>query len=55
MKENKELLTAVLSINGTRSQIIVTFLKDVSAIPAIVSVVQTGSIPQHLQSERQGL
>ena len=55
MKKCKELVNAVLSTTGTRSQMLVNYLKDVSTLLAIVSVVQTGNITQHLQAERQML
>ena len=38
MKEYKELVTAVLSTTGTRSQIVVNYLKDESAMLAILSI-----------------
>ena len=53
MKEYKELVTAVLSTTGTRSQIVVNYLKDESAMLAILSTAETGTITQHLQAERQ--
>ena len=55
MKKYKELVNAVLSTTGTRSQMLVNYLKDVSTLLAIVSTVQTGNITQHLQAERQML
>ena len=48
MKGYKELRTAVLSITGTRSQMVVNYLKDVSTVLAIASAVRTGNITQHL-------
>ena len=53
MKEYKVLVTAVLSTTGTRSQMVVNYLKNVSTMLAIVSTVQTANITQHLQADEK--
>ena len=53
VKEYKELVTAVLSTTGTRSKMVLNYLRDVSTMLAIAFALRTGNSTQHLQAERQ--
>ena len=51
VKEYKELVTAVLSTTGRRSQMVMNYLKDVSTMLAIVPAARTGKITQYVIHE----
>ena len=51
VKEYKELVTAVLSTTGRRSQMVMNYLKDVSTMLAIVPPARTGKITQYVIDE----
>ena len=53
VKEYKELVTAVLSTTGTRSEMVLNYLRDVSTMLAIAFALRTGNSTQNPQAERQ--
>ena len=55
MREYKELVNDILNATGTRSQMMVNYMKDVFNMQAGVSAVRNGNILQHLQAEQSML
>ena len=55
VKDYKDLATAVLSVIGTRSQMVMNYCKDFLTMLAVLTVIWTGNITQHRQAERQML
>ena len=53
VKEYKELVTAVLSTTGTRSEMVLNYLRDVSTMLAIAFALRTRNSTQNSQAERQ--
>ena len=53
VKEYKELVTAVLSTTGTRSEMVLNYLRGVSTMLVIAFALRTGNSTQNPQAERQ--
>ena len=53
MKWVKDIKQHIVSTTGTESQMTVKYLKDVSTMQTIVSVLTEGSLKRHFAAERE--